>query len=499
MTPMVDVPPPTRLPARSRTRTWAVVVAACTGQFLVVLDVSVVNVALPSMRTDLALSGPGLQWVVNAYSIAFAGFMLLGGRAADIYGRKRMFLIGLGLFTAASLAGGLAQEGWQLLAARAAQGLGAAVLSPATLTILTATVPEGHARTRAISTWMAVGAGGGAAGGLIGGVLTDVLSWRWVLLVNVPVGALVLAGAALWLAEGRAGDRRRVDLPGAVLVTAGLAAVAYGIVQTEAAGWTASATLVPLSGGLALLGVFVLVEWRTAAPLMPLRVLGVRAVSSANVSMLLMGSATFSMWYFMTVYAQSVLGYTPLEAGLALMPTSAAVVLGSKAAPRLMARTGPRTLAVLGVLVAAAGFGWQSTTMGVHGSYLTAVCFPGILMMAGAGLASTPLAALATSGAAPGDAGLVSGLVNTSRTMGGALGLAVLSTVAAARTGGATGAAEITAGYALAFRTSTVVLLAGAALMLFWLPGRPRRRPEEPAATSVLTKPDAHAPVGGDA
>uniref|UniRef100_A0AAU3GYD3 MFS transporter n=1 Tax=Streptomyces sp. NBC_01401 TaxID=2903854 RepID=A0AAU3GYD3_9ACTN len=471
MTPMDDVSPPPRPPARSRTRTWAVVAAACTGQFLVVLDVSVVNVALPSMRSDLGLSAPALQWVVNAYSIAFAGFMLLGGRAADIYGRKRMFLTGLALFTAASLAGGFAQEGWQLLAARAGQGLGAAVLSPATLTILTAAVPEGPARTRAIGTWMAVGAGGGAAGGLIGGVLTDLLSWRWVLLINVPIGVLVIAGAAVWLAEGRAGDRRRVDLPGAVLVTAGLATTAYGIVQTEAAGWTAAGTLVPLLGGIALLAVFVLVEARTAAPLMPLRVLGVRAVSAANVSMLLLGSATFTMWYFMTVYAQNVLGYTPLQAGFALVPSSAAVFIGSKAAPALMARIGAKPLAVTGALVAASGFGWQST-MGVHGAYLTSVCLPGVLMMAGAGLASTPLATLATSGAAPGDAGLASGLVNTSRTMGGALGLAALSTIAAARTAGSGGAAEITAGYALAFRTSAVVLVAGALMMLLWLPGR---------------------------
>ncbi|MFN1188045.1 MFS transporter [[Kitasatospora] papulosa] len=471
MTPMVDASPHEQPPARSRTRTWAVVAAACTGQFLVVLDVSVVNVALPSMRTDLGLSAPGLQWVVNAYSIAFAGFMLLGGRAADIYGRKRMFLTGIGLFTVASLAGGFAQEGWQLLAARAGQGLGAAVLSPATLTILTAAVPEGPARTRAIGTWMAVGAGGGAAGGLIGGVLTDTLSWRWVLLINVPIGALVIVGAAVWLAEGAAGDRRRMDLLGAVLVTAGLATTAYGIVQTEAEGWTAAATLVPLLGGLALLGLFVLVEARAAAPLMPLRVLGVRAVSAANVSMLLLGSATFGMWYFMTVYAQNILGYTPLQAGLALLPASVAVFVASKAAPRIMTRSGAKALAVTGVLVTAAGFGWQST-MGMDGSYLTSVCLPGLLMMTGAGLASTPLATLATSGAAPGDAGLVSGLVNTSRTMGGALGLAVLSTVAAARTAGSGGAAEITAGYALAFRTSALVLVAGAVMMLLWLPGR---------------------------
>ncbi|MFD9425324.1 MFS transporter [Streptomyces sp. NPDC060054] len=476
MTSMADVstPVPTRTPTRIRPRTWAVVLAACTGQFLVILDVAVVNVALPSMRTDLGLSAPALQWVVNAYSIAFAGFMLLGGRAADIYGRKRMFLIGLGLFTAASLAGGLAQEGWQLLAARAAQGLGAAVLAPATLTILTAAVPEGPARTKAIGTWMAVGAGGGAAGGLIGGVLTDALSWRWVLLINVPIGALVLVGAALWLAEGRAGDRRRVDLLGAVLVTAGLASVAYGIVQTEAEGWMSPATLVPLLGGLLLLAAFVLAEAWAAAPLMPLRVFGVRAVSSANVAMFLIGSATFAMWYFMTVYAQNVLGYTPWLAGIALLPTSVAVVIGSKAAPRLMARIGAKRLAVIGVLVTAAGFGWQST-MTADGPYITGILIPGILMMAGSGLASTPLAALATSGAAPGDAGLVSGLVNTSRTMGGALGLAVLSTVAAARTGGATGAAEVTAGYALAFRTAAAVLIGGVLLMLLWLPGQRTR------------------------
>ncbi|WP_373686274.1 MFS transporter [Streptomyces lunaelactis] len=458
-------------------RTWALIFAACAGQFLVVLDVSVVNVALPSMRAGLGLSTTGLQWVLNAYSIAFAGFMLLGGRAADIFGRKRMFLVGLGLFTAASVAGGLAQEGWQLLAARAVQGLGAAVLAPATLTIVTSAVPPGPARTRAIGTWAAVGAAGGAAGGLVGGVLTDLLSWRWVLLINVPVGGLVLVGAAIWLTESRAGGRasggggRRLDLPGAVLVTGGLAAVAYGIVRTEESGWTAPVTLLPLLGGLALLGLFVAVEARAGAPLMPLKVFRSRAVSAANVAMFTCGSASFAMWFFMTVYAQNVLGYTPLQAGLALIPSSLSVIAGSKIAPRLMAKAGARNVAVIGALVAATGFGWQST-MTAEGTYVTTILGPGILMMAGAGLATTPLAALATSGAAPGEAGLVSGLINTSRTMGGALGLAVLSTVAAARTSGATNPEALTAGYALAFRTGTGVLLAGAVMMLLWLPRR---------------------------
>jgi EmrB/QacA subfamily drug resistance transporter len=456
-------------PTTPSPRTWAVILAACAGAFLVVLDVSVVNVALPSMRADLGLSATGLQWVLNAYSIAFAGFMLLGGRAADIFGRKRMFIVGLSLFTAASVAGGLAQEGWQLPAARAVQGLGAAVLAPATLTIITSAVPPGPARTRAIATWAAVGAAGGAAGGFVGGVLTDLLSWRWVLLINVPVGVLVLAAAVLWLTESRTGGSRRLDLPGAVLVTGGLAAVAYGIVQTEESGWGAGRTLLPLLGGLALLGLFLVVEARAKAPLMPLKLFRSRAVSAANVSMLVTGSASFAMWFFMTVYAQNVLGYTPLEAGLALVPSSVSVIVGSKLAPSLMARGGARNVAVLGTLIAATGFGWQST-MTADGTYLTAIAGPGILMMAGIGLAATPLAALATSGADPDDAGLVSGLINTSRTMGGALGLSILSTVAAARSGGATGPEDLTAGYALAFRTGTGVLLAGAVLMLLWLP-----------------------------
>ncbi|WP_369237406.1 MFS transporter [Streptomyces sp. R21] len=476
MTTMLRAEEDTRLSRRTEPPTWVVVALACAGQFLVVLDVSVVNVALPSMRSDLGLSAPGLQWVVNAYAIAFAGFMLLGGRAGDLYGRKRMFLVGLALFTLASLGGGLAQDGWQLLVARCVQGLGAAVLAPSTLTIVTSAVPEGAARARAIATWTAVGAGGGAAGGLVGGLLVDGLSWRWVLLINVPVGVVVLAGASRWLVESRAGDGRRLDLPGALLVTAGLATLAYGIAQTEAEGWAAAETLVPLGAGLGLVGLFLAVEARTKAPLMPLNLFRLRAVSSANVAMFLCGSAMFCMWFFMTLYAQNVLGYSPLSAGLALGPSSLAVVVGSKLAPRLMPVIGARNVAVIGTLVAATGFGWQST-MTAHGTYVTTIMLPGILMMTGAGLGATPLASLATAGARPRDAGLVSGLVNTSRTMGGSLGLAVMSTIAAARTAGGTSAEALTEGYALAFRTGGVVLLGGAVLMLLWLPrGMPARQ-----------------------
>jgi hypothetical protein len=358
-----------------------------------------------------------------------------------------------------------------LLLARAVQGLGAAVLAPSTLTLVTAAVPEGAARARAIATWTAVGAGGGAAGGLVGGVLVDALSWRWVLLINVPVGAVVLAGAARGLRESRAGDGRRLDVAGALLVTAGLATLAYGIVRSEADGWTAPGTLAPLGAGLALVALFLAVEARTTAPLMPLALLRLRSVASANVAMFVCGSAMFCMWFFMTLYAQNVLGYSPLEAGAALIPSSLAVLLGSKGAPWLMPSLGARNVAVLGTLVAAAGFGWQST-MTADGGYVTSIMLPGVLMMLGAGLAATPLASLATSGAAADDAGLVSGLVNTSRTMGGSLGLAVMSTIAATRTGDRTTGAALTEGYALSFRVSAVVLLAGAAVMTAWLPRR---------------------------
>ncbi|MFB7515352.1 MFS transporter [Streptomyces sp. NPDC056144] len=463
--------PPRTSPSRPL-RPWLIVATACAGQFLVVLDVSVVNVALPSMRTDLGLSPLGLQWVLNAYAVAFAGFMLFGGRAADLYGRKAVFLLGLGLFTAASVVGGLAPSGPYLIGARAVQGLGAAFLSPATLTLITGAVPAGPARTRAIGTWAAVGAAGGAAGGLVGGVLVDLLSWRWVLLINIPVGVVVLVAAALFLRETGKGTGRRLDLPGAVLVTVGLATLAYGIGRTEETSWTDPSVLLTLLGGLVLLAAFVAVEARAESPLMPLSIFRNRAVTAANVAILLCGSTSFGMWFFMTVYAQNVLGYTPLQAGLALVPSSLSVILGSKAAPRLMRTLGARNVAVAGALIGAAGFAWQST-LTADGTFVRTILGPGILMMLGLGLATTPLATLATSGAAPGDAGLVSGLVNTSRTMGGALGLAVLSTVAASAS--AAHAGDLVPGYATAFRVATGILVVAAAYMALRLPKQARR------------------------
>ncbi|MTE19369.1 MFS transporter [Streptomyces sp. TRM43335] len=467
--------------------TWLVVLAACAGQFLVVLDVSVVNVALPAMRSGLGMDAHQLQWVVNTYTLTFAGFMLLGGRAGDVFGRKRVFLAGLGLFTAASLAGGLAAEPWHLLTARAVQGVGAAVLAPSTLTLLTTSVPEGPARARAIGTWTAVGAGGGAAGGFVGGVLTDALSWRWVLLVNVPIGVLVLLAVALRLGGDRtggggpsAGGGGKMDVPGAVLVTAGLGTLAYGIVQTEAIGWSETATLVPLLGGPVLLGLFVAVEARARAPLMPLRLFRLPSVPAANAAMFVCGAALVSSWYFVSLYMQNVLLFTPLQAGLGFLPHSLAVVAGSKLAPRLMHPLGARNTALTGVTLSASGFLWYGLAMGADGSYAGTVLGPGVTAMLGTGLLATPLASLATSGAPYGDAGVVSAMVNTSRTMGGSLGLAVLSTVAAGRITGDTPDA-LAPGYALAFRTGSAVLAGCLLLILLTLPAegrRPDRAPE---------------------
>ncbi|MFI1740399.1 MFS transporter [Streptomyces sioyaensis] len=474
MFPMPPITAPATLPETARRTSapaWLVMVLVCAGQFLVVLDVSVVNVALPAMRTGLGLSELGLQWIVNAYVITFAGFMLLGGRAADLFGRKRIFVLGLALFTIASLGGGLAQQPWQLIAARTVQGVGAAVLSPATLTILTTSFPTGPARTRAIGTWTAVGAGGGAVGGLVGGVLTETLSWRWVLLINVPVGALVLAGAVLWLTESRQDTGRRLDVPGALLVTGGLALVAYGIVQTETDGWASASALLPLAAGLVVIAAFLAVEARAKAPLMPLGLFRLRSVSSANAAMVLAGAAMFSMWYFLSLYVQNVLGYRPLQAGLSFIPHSLSIVLGSKIAPRLMNRLGAKTLAITGAVISAAGMVWQGT-MDVHGSYLGTILGPGILMALGAGLTATPIASIATSGADPADQGLVSGLINTSRQMGGALGLSVLSTVAASRTEANNSPQAMADGYGLAFQVGSLILLVSLVLMIVALPRR---------------------------
>src|SRR4051794_9252379 len=348
-------------------------IAAAT-QFMVILDVSIVNVALPSIRAGIGFSEQGLQWVVSAYTLAFAGFLLLGGRAADLFGRRRVFLAGVGLFTVASVAGALALNGPMLLVARVLQALGAAIFAPASLTILSATFPEGPARNKALGVWGSMAGAGGSVGVLAGGLLTDLLSWEWIFWINVPVGLAVLLLARRYVPEGAAAARTGgVDLLGAVTVTGGLVALVYGIVRTEAVGWASPQTFIAFALATFLLGGFLLVESRIAsAPLIPLRALASRRVAGANVVVFLLGAAMFAMWFFLSLYLQQVLGYSPLEAGLAFLPMSLAIVAGSTAASRLMARFGPVAVLVTGMTMAAIGLG-LFTQLTADGSFLVHV------------------------------------------------------------------------------------------------------------------------------
>jgi EmrB/QacA subfamily drug resistance transporter len=415
-----------------------VLALACVAQFMVVLDVSIVNVALPSIGRDLHYSASGLQWVVNAYVLTFAGFLLFGGRAADLFGRRRIYLFGLGLFTLASLAGGLAQSPGWLTAARAAQGVGGAFLSPASLTLIVTTFSGRQRRTRAIGAWSAVAGAGGAAGAILGGVLTAELSWRWVLFVNLPIGVITTAVAAASLTELRraeGADRRPpLDVGGAVAITAGLGALVYAIVETSTHPWLSARTLWSLAVAVVLLAAFAVIEHRLAtAPLVPFELLSSRSVVGANVVMLPVGAAFFSMWYFLSLYFQDVLGYSALRAGLAFIPMALAIILGAQASPRLLPKTGLRPLLVAATLLAAVGFGWLAL-LPAHSSYLAHVLGPSFIVALALGLLFTPLAAAATTGVPITQAGLASGVLNTSRQVGGSVGLAALATVAVDRT-----------------------------------------------------------------
>jgi EmrB/QacA subfamily drug resistance transporter len=443
-------------------------VLCCLAQFMVVLDVSIVNVALPSISADLDFDPASLAWVVNAYTLAFAGFLLLGGRAADLLGRREVFAGGLALFALASLAGGLAQSELALVAARAAQGLGGAVVAPATLSILTTGFPEGRERNRALGYWGATGAVGGASGALLGGVLTEALSWRWILLVNVPIG-LVGALAALRVVQaGRrhAGATRDFDLAGAFTVTVGLVVLTYGIVRTDEHGWGSARTLLTLAAGAALLAVFLVVEGRLAErPLVPLRIFASRALSGANVVVFCLGGSVFAMWYFVSLYLQQVLGYSPIEAGVAFLPMPITIAACTQAATRLTGRYGAGPVLAAGMALIAAGM-LLFARIAPDGGYLSDVLGPALLCSAGIGFSFVPVTIAATNGVERTEAGLASGLVNTSRQMGGSLGLALLATVATQRTAGLTGDAPrleaLTEGFQRAFALGAAIALAGA-------------------------------------
>src|SRR5215207_9030307 len=413
----------------------------CVAQFMVVLDVSIVNVALPSISADLGFDAASLAWVVNAYTLAFAGFLLLGGRAADLLGRREVFAGGLALFALASLAGGLAQSELTLVAARAAQGLGGAVVAPATLSILTTGFPEGPERNRALGLWGAMGAIGGASGALLGGILTEALNWRWILIVNVPIGLLLAVAALHVVRTGRreSGATRHFDLMGALTVTLGLVVLTYGIVETDEHGWGSPRTLLTLAAGIALLLAFLVVEGRVAArPLVPLRIFGSRALSAANVVVFCLGGSVFAMWYFVSLYLQQVLGYSPIEAGVAFLPMPVTIAGCTQAATRLTGRFGAGPVLAVGMALIAVGM-LLFAGIASDGGYASDVLPPALVCSAGIGFSFVPVTIAATAGVDRTEAGLASGLVNTSRQMGGSVGLALLAAIATQRSDAAAG------------------------------------------------------------
>jgi EmrB/QacA subfamily drug resistance transporter len=417
-----------------RAKNLALILLAMT-QFVIVIDASIVNVALPTIGRSLHFSHDSLSWVVNAYTLTFGGFLLLGGRLADLIGRRRMFISGLIVFSLASLAGGLAQSEAWLLVARAVQGLGAAIISPAALSILTTTFAEGAERNKALGVWGAVAGAGGAAGVLLGGVLTSGLGWEWVLFVNVPIGLAAAAMAPRILLESHAReDGASFDLPGAITITAGLSLLVYALVDTVNAGWGSTATLAKLAGAAVLIVAFLFIERREPHPLMPFSIFRLRTLRGSNVVGLLIGMSLFSMFFFISLYVQGVLGYTPIKAGLAYLPLAIGIILSAGAASALVTRVGPKPVLIAGMLLIAAGLLWFSRVHTPGGSYMHDIFGPSLLAAVGLGFAFVPVTIAAMTGTAPAEAGLASGLINASTQIGGALGLAILATIANSRT-----------------------------------------------------------------
>jgi EmrB/QacA subfamily drug resistance transporter len=455
---------------------WMVLGLVCACQFMVILDASIVNVALPSIDRDLGFSPAGLAWVVNGYLLTFAGLMLLGGRAADLFGHRRTLAAGMLLFSASSLVGGLAHAPQLLVAARVVQGVGAAMLAPATLAVISTSFPGERERAKAFGAWSAAGGVGGMAGAVAGGALTTGLSWRWVFLINVPIGAVLIVVAMTALAGARSGRREPLDLTGAATGTAGLAALIYGVMQSTDHGWTSARVAGPVAAGLLLIAAFLVVEGRLAArPLMPLRLFRIRGVAVGSGMLLLFGAIAPAMWYFTSLFLQNVLDYGALRSGLGQTPAAVTFLVVARIAAGLLPRTGPRLLVLAGCGCFLAGFGWLSQA-DAAGGYVTALLGPTLLVAVGIGLTFPTLMAVTTAGVPAGDAGIIGGVANTAAQAGGAVGLAVLATAATARTaaapGGPTGVEALAAGYDRVFLMAAGLglLIAAAGLLL------PRRR-----------------------
>ncbi|HWJ33351.1 MAG TPA: MFS transporter [Gaiellaceae bacterium] len=470
---------------RQTTNPWVVLVLICIAQFMVILDATIVNVALPSIQKDLDLSEGNLQWIVNAYTLVFGGFLLLGGRAGDLLGRKRLFLIGLVIFTAASLLDGLASSEGMLIGARALQGLGAALVSPAALSIISTTFAEGAERARALGVWAAIAIGGSAVGLVLGGFLTQYLSWPWIFFVNVPVGVVAFVLSLRLIPESRDEHAHRsYDVAGAVTVTGGLMSLVYAIVGAQSSGWGSAKTIGFFALAAVLLAAFVAIETRSQAPLVRLSIFRIRSLLTANVSMFLAASGMFAMFFFNTLYLQRVLGYGPLTAGLAFLPFTAGIMISAGLASQFAPRIGVRPIAAAGLVLTAAGL-VLLTQLPVHGSYVADV-LPAILLSAlGMGAVFMPLTLIATTGLEDADQGLASGIFNTSQQIGGALGLAVLSTLATSKTASAGGSPTHTlvVGFHWAFGAGAVVMIAALAVMVALLRKRHVSRIEEQAAS----------------
>ncbi len=436
--PTNPIPQSPTLPARIVNK-WLILVVVCLAQFVVVLDATIVNVALPSIQRGLHFSLDSLQWVVNGYTLTFGGFLLLGGRVADLLGRRRLFIVGLILFSVASLIDGLAQNSGMLIAARALQGVGAAFLSPAALSLLTTNFPESGERTRALGVWSAISAGGGAVGLLAGGVLTSALSWQWIFFVNVPIGALAVLAALRYIPESIADlGHRRFDVAGALSVTSGLVLLVFTLVKAQSFGWTSLTTIGLFAVSAVLLVGFVMIELRSKAPLIRPNVFMIRTLAVGDLILLLVGAGLFSMFFFTSLYAQEVLGYSALRAGLAFFPVALAIGIGAGISQALIPRLGLRMTIIVGLGLGIVGMAVM-TQLPVHGTYLNLL--EGLMPISiGLGLTFAPATLLGTSGVEGQDAGLASGLLNTAQQVGGAIGLAVLSTLASNRTSTVLGA-----------------------------------------------------------
>jgi EmrB/QacA subfamily drug resistance transporter len=413
---------------------WVSVAIVCIAQLMVVLDATVVNVALPSIQHGLGLSQANLQWVVNAYTLTFGGFLLLGGRLSDVFGRRQLFFFGVTLFTVASFIDGISSSSGMLIGARALQGIGAALVSPATLAIVNTTFPDGDDQRRALSLWAALSAGGAAAGMLLGGVLTQALSWPWIFFVNVPIGVAAVALAVRFVPGGRAEQQERgADILGALAVTGGLALLIFVIVKTQSYGWGSLRTLGLGAVALALIGSFVVIETRVRAPLIRLEIFRSRALAVGDGAIFFLGAGLFANFYFGTLYLQEILHFTPIATGFAFLPVAVLIGAAAGVSQRIVPRFGIRSVAIAGMAIAAAGLALM-VRISVHGTYAGTLLPALVLLAIGLGLAFVPATLIGVSSVGGEDSGLASGLFNTAQQVGGALGLAILATVAASHT-----------------------------------------------------------------